>query len=159
MGQTVGANRRLTFDLMNCPTGSVRVIGATVVVPTSATIFPNPAGMLAGAIIGNDIIACDSTVGQTWYRVAIWIGNTKAFEKNYRITGAMWDISTAVPLVSDPTAFLTYTGYLSQNAYAESCIRLNMQGLARTQGCRGAPPAIKKPWRCSRRQPGSPRSH
>jgi hypothetical protein len=107
---------------MNCPTGSVRVIGAVVIVPTSATLFPNPAGMLAGAIIGNDVIACDSTIGQTWYKVAIWIGNTKAFEKNYRITGAMWDISTAVPLVSDPTAFLTYTGiclrmHLSKAAY------------------------------------------
>lgn len=62
---------------MNCPTGVVRVIGAAIVVPPSATIFPNPAGMLAGSIIGNDVIACDSTIGQTWYKVAIWTGNTK----------------------------------------------------------------------------------
>jgi hypothetical protein len=126
---------------MNCPTGSVRVIGAVVVVPTSATIFPNPAGMLAGAVIGNDIIACDSTIGQTWYKVAIWIGSTKAFEKNYRITGAMWDISTAVPLVSDPTAFLTYTGYQRFSQRAER------SSLSQDVLCR------------SRRQPGSPRSH
>jgi hypothetical protein len=89
--------------------------------------------MLAGAIIGNDVIACDSTVGQTWYKVAIWIGNTKAFEKNYRITGAMWDISTAVTPGERSHGVSDVHRDLSQNASVESCICLSMPRLAWTQ--------------------------
>jgi hypothetical protein len=36
---------------------------------------PNPAGILAGTIVGNDIISCGSTPMSTYYQVTIFAGS------------------------------------------------------------------------------------
>ena len=111
-GQPMTSNRRVVFILQNCGSNVPRISGASVIVPADKTVTPNAAGYLTGTIVGNDIVECGTVIGQTYYLVQIWNGSQKVYEKNYSITGATWNIATAVPLSNDPTAFLTYNGWL-----------------------------------------------
>jgi hypothetical protein len=110
-GQTLTTNRSVTFELKNCGNNIPRVVGSSVIAPASRMVVPNAAGLLAGTLIGNDVIECGTVVGQTYYLVSIFAGTQKVYEKNFFIQGATWNIATAVPLNNDPTGFLTYTGY------------------------------------------------
>ncbi|HTX38955.1 MAG TPA: hypothetical protein VME43_28215, partial [Bryobacteraceae bacterium] len=89
--------------LENCGNNLPLVAGSSVVVPATLTMVPNVAGNLVGTIVGNDIISCGTTIGQTYYQVTIFAGTQQAYQNNYSITGPAWNLATA---------FLNYTGYL-----------------------------------------------
>ena len=111
-GTPMSSNRTVTFALQNCGTNIPMVVGSAIIVPASLTMIPNPAGMLSGTLVGNDIISCGTTVGQTYYQVTIYAGTTHIYQQMYAITGPAWNIATANPLSSDPTAFMNYSGYV-----------------------------------------------
>jgi hypothetical protein len=60
-GQPMSSNRTIVFTLENCGNNIPVVQGSEIVVPATVTLKPNPAGILAGTIVGNDIISCGST--------------------------------------------------------------------------------------------------
>src|ERR1700683_2149080 len=105
-GQIQTSNRSVVFTLENCGNNIPTVVGSSVITPPTKTFVPNAAGLLAGTLVGNDIISCGTTIGQTWYQVQIFSGSQQVYEKLYAITGATWNIATAVPLSNDPTSFL-----------------------------------------------------
>lgn len=111
-GQTLTSNRSVVFTLQNCGSNVPTITGAAIIVPGTKTFSPNAAGLLAGTLAGNDLISCGTTIGQTYYKVEIFAGVQKIYEKNYRVVGSTWNLSTAIPLTNDPTAFMNYTGYL-----------------------------------------------
>ena len=114
-GQPMSSNRSVVFTLMNCGSNIPQVQGSSIIVPGTHTMIPNPAGLLIGTLVGNDIIACGTVIGQTYYQVQIFAGSQRIYIQNYLITGPAWNIATAVPLSNDPTAFLlagqNYSGY------------------------------------------------
>ena len=103
---------RRRYPLENCGNNLPTVTGSQVVVPATLTMVPNVAGNLVGTIVGNDIVTCGTTIGQTYYQVTIFSGTQQVYQNNYSITGPAWNLDTANPLSNDPTAFLNYTGYL-----------------------------------------------
>lgn len=96
----------MKFVLQNCGNNLPRVVGSSVLVPSTLTVVPNAAGNLSGTVVGNDLIECGTTIGQTYYQVTIYSGTQQVYQNNYLITGAAWNLSTANPLSNDPTAFL-----------------------------------------------------
>ena len=110
-GQPAGTDRSVVFELMNCGSNPALVVGSAVIVPITTNVVPNSASMLTGTLVGNDVIQCGSTVGQTYYKVSLNNGSQTIYTKNYYISGSTWDITTANALDSDPTAFLN-GGYL-----------------------------------------------
>ena len=129
------------------------MVGSAVITPATKTFVPNAAGLLAGTLVGNDIISCGTTIGQTWYQVQIFSGSQQVYEKLYAITGATWNIATAVPLSNDPTAFMDLAGgyQLGDTLYGSGTNTLglirgnqttNVQFLCQTgTGTTSAPPA------------------
>jgi hypothetical protein len=109
-GQPMTSNRSVVFTLQNCGNNQPRVVGSAIIVPSTKTVLPTPAGMLTGTIIGNDAIECGTTIGQTYYKVQIFNGTQEAFSANYVISGPVWNILLANPLSSDPTAFMNLGG-------------------------------------------------
>jgi hypothetical protein len=106
-GQPAGTNRTVLFTLKNCGTNPARVVGSSVIVPPVKEIVPNQASILTGTLVGNDVIECGSTLGQTYYEVTLKQGSSVIYTKNYFISGGTWNIATANALNTDPTAFLT----------------------------------------------------
>lgn len=100
---TTGTFVRL--DLKNCAS-IPRVVGQAVIVPTSKSVYPDSQGRLQSDVIGNDVITCD-ILGNTYYRVTVWVGSTIILDRNYKITGSTWNVSTASPLANVPTEVLT----------------------------------------------------
>lgn len=111
-GQTMSSNRTVVFTLMNCGNNIPRIVGSSVVTPASKTVTPNPAGLLTGTIVGNDILECGTTIGQTYYKVQIYTGTQETYNRLFYISGPTWNLSTAIPLSNDPTAFMNFSGYL-----------------------------------------------
>jgi len=110
--QVMASNRSVVFTLENCGNNIPTITGSAVIVPATKTVIPNAAGNLAGTIVGNDIISCGTSLGQTYYQVAIFAGTQQVWSQNCSITGAAWNITTAIPLSVDPTAFMDLgTGY------------------------------------------------
>jgi len=66
-GQPLTSNRSVTFSLQNCGNNVPQVLGSSIIVPSTKTVLPNPAGLLTGSIIGNDVIECGTVIGQTYY--------------------------------------------------------------------------------------------
>ena len=105
-GQPMSSNRTVQFTLENCGGNIPLVIGSSIIVPATATMVPNPAGILRGTLVGNDIISCGTVLGQTYYQVNIYAGSQLVYTQNYMIAGPTWNLSTAIPLANDPTAFM-----------------------------------------------------
>lgn len=61
-GQPMTSNRSVTFSLQNCGNNVPQVLGSSIIVPSTKTVLPNPAGLLMGSIIGNDVIECGNVV-------------------------------------------------------------------------------------------------
>lgn len=80
-GQITTSNRSVQFTLQNCGANMPVVVGSSVIVPASYTYVPNPAGRLAGTVVGNDIISCGTTVGQTYYQVTIFAGTQQVCQQ------------------------------------------------------------------------------
>jgi hypothetical protein len=109
-GQPMSSNRSIVFTLENCGSNIPLVQGSAIVVPAAITMRPNPAGLLAGTIVGNDIISCGTLLGQTYYQVTVFAGSLQIYQQNFIVAGPIWNIATAVPMSNDPTAFLNYAG-------------------------------------------------
>ena len=71
-GQPLSSNRLVIFTLQNCGNNIPVVMGSSVIVPATKTVFPNAAGSLTGSLVGNDMISCGPTIGQTFYKTAIY---------------------------------------------------------------------------------------
>lgn len=99
----------VNFELQNCNGNIPRVVAASIIVPTVKSLYPNSQGLLQGDIIGNDIITCD-ILGNTYYRVTIWAGSSLLADRNYRITGTAWNLTSATPIQNSPTPFLPPVG-------------------------------------------------
>ena len=107
-GQPMSSNRSITFTLENCGSNIPLVQGSAIVVPGTVTLKPNPAGMLAGTIVGNDIVSCGGLIGQTYYQVTVFAGSLQIYQQNFIIAGPSWNIATAIPISSDPAALTNY---------------------------------------------------
>jgi hypothetical protein len=59
-------NRTVKFTLQNCGANIPRIVGSSVIAPDWKEIAPNAAGLLTGTIVGNDVIECGTTIGQTY---------------------------------------------------------------------------------------------
>jgi len=78
----------VTFSLQNCGNNVPQVLGSSIIVPSTKTVLPNPAGLLTGSIIGNDVIECGTVIGQTYYQVTIFNGTRQVYQSNYVISGS-----------------------------------------------------------------------
>ena len=92
--------------LQNCSTGTPRLDGFSLIVPTNKTLgtyqAPTVTGALesrvVGTVIGNDVIDCDGVVGSTYYKVDILSGGQPVYQMNCLIIGPYWNIETVVPV-------------------------------------------------------------
>ena len=64
-GQPASTKKTVTFTLKNCGSNPARVMGSAIIVPLTKEFVPNQASLLTGSIVGNDVIECGSTNGQT----------------------------------------------------------------------------------------------
>jgi hypothetical protein len=105
-GQPAGTNRTVVFTLKNCGSNPARVVGSAVVVPPIKEVLPNQASMLTGSLVGNDVIECGSTLGQTYYEVTLKHGSAVIYTKNYFISGGTSEYRHSNVLNNDPTPLL-----------------------------------------------------
>lgn len=100
--QPVSASTFVRFDLKNCGGNMPRIIGSTLLAPTSKDFTPVN-GTISGTIVPNSSITCD-VQGNTYYTVSVWNGGAKLYSRDFVVSGTSFNLNSATPLLSTPTS-------------------------------------------------------